>query len=224
MMWEWELLWVQVGGYMGMVFVDVWMLWVDGWGSTWIGIEVDEGFEYLCDWWFNDSCWDTTTYVLALCHFSFSILFRYVKLLMQEFCINLDKGFMMSIYDLFISRQTPKPEVSRRWWMDVSFVQCRYFINHLHCLLILCRLSAYQTIDACLSITRTFTQIMPGMLKELWRYQEADFFCTLLSLIHGNGASLHPVQFPRHPVHKRWLPFVNSDSECYISTVPDLHI
>lgn len=36
--------------------------------------------------------------------------FKYVKLLVQELSINLDKGFIISVYDIFSSRQTPPKE------------------------------------------------------------------------------------------------------------------
>jgi hypothetical protein len=38
-------------------------------------------------------------------------LFRYVKLLVQEFNIHIDKGFLMSLYDIYSATQVKQQEV-----------------------------------------------------------------------------------------------------------------
>ena len=45
---------------------------------------------------------------------------RYLKLLVQEFNIRLDKGFILSLNDVFANMQKQEPEVSQQFQVRVG--------------------------------------------------------------------------------------------------------
>ena len=61
-------------------------------------------------------------------------LVRYLKLLVQEFNIRLDKGFLLSLADVFANMQKQEPEVSQVFYSTTAFeILIVGFGHHFQC-------------------------------------------------------------------------------------------
>jgi hypothetical protein len=72
---------------------------------------------YISGKWFN-SFIHSKTFSLDVC---FCLLCRFIKVLVQEFSVQLDKGFFLSVYDI-LSNWQPDEKSSVRMRADIALV------------------------------------------------------------------------------------------------------